>query len=842
MPARPELAGRGAAALSGRAEDLLTGRAADFLSGRAAVLLGGALVLTGAWLLVPRERGSSATARPPVRVCLVDVSASAVQRRSGWRAFVEAKLAEERELARRAGEEVETVLYGSEVRRTSGPVGAVALERETRLSGAVEVARGLAVDASESARPHGRVVVIGDRTYTGEDPARRVRELLDLGVAFEWVDLPPPDREELSFGPVVLPRELEVGAPIALEVPVFCAPGPRKRTTWTATIVHASAAGRDEREIHLAVPPGLSADPDGYVRWRLRETAGIAASGWNRIRLKADGGSGDPVEGIVRCGGRLVVGVVSSALVLATPSSPPPSSPEGLDLETIAPADLASELPSLDAAVTDAGGVVPAPVLRSFVERGGGWLRAGSASLGGSAEEVDLEPLRPADDDRDPRDVVVLVDRSGSMSGAPFENVRRAVLRLVEVAPAKDRVELRFFGDRLSDPVLLKASMDGRARDRILREASERFFGGGTGGSTAVARSLEAFAEAREQARRDALVFLLTDGKDTVDADAAARCSRVLPRLLAARTRLVVIAASEDPDRNLLDRLVATGESLRAVGELSSSSRSLAEIFERELSKDRFREGEDLRVLPAPAAEGSLAADLLRAEPDPAAWPRLQRYARAKLAPGAEAILVSDRGEPLLAIHRVGSGMVAAAAFDPGPEWSPLLAPLLRMLARGTKDTGARARIDEGGLTVEGLPQGAPAELEARVFLAGEDAPALVLALSPPIEGSDPARTRTAAARAQDLVGAERVEVRPPGRVDGSWPPLELWLAAPRAPEFALPRPRVDDALAAESARPPKEREAAGPRSHPAAPWVLFSGLLLLTISGLAGSFARRSR
>ncbi len=819
---------------------------------RLAAPIGAALVLSGAWLLVPRERGSAATARPPVRVCLVDVSASAVARRGGWRAFVEKKLAEERELARRAGEDEETVLYGSEVRRTAGRVGAVALERETRLAGAVEVARGLALDPS---RRGARIVVIGDRTYTGEDPAPRIRELLGRGVPFEWIDLPPPDRAEVTFGPLVLPARLEVGAPIAVEADAFYAPGSRRRATLSTTLVHESADGRDERRVEIAVPPGLAPDADGYLRWRVRLSAGAAAAGTNRVRLLGGRAAGadvdgeDAGEGVVRCEGRLAVADVASD---DPADGGPPSrkkldlrGEEGLDVQAISSRELPARLSALDAIVTRAPGVLPVPILRSFVERGGGWLRIGSASIGGGeAGEIDLQPLRPADEDRDPRDVVVLVDRSGSMAGAPFESVRRAVLRLVEVAPAKDAVELQFFGERLSDPVVLKTSRDARERDRLLREAANRFFAeAGPGGSTAIARSLEALAESRARATREAIVFLLTDGKDTVDADAAPRCARVLQKLLATRTRLVVLAAGEDPDRALLGTLVAPDETLRAVGDLAASSSTLAGIFEREIAKDRFREGDALRVLPAAAADGSLAADVLRATPsDPASWPTLPRYERAKLAPGAEAVWVSDRGEPLLAIRRVGRGIVAATAFDADAAWSRLLLPLLRALARGTKDVGARARLEDGCLVVDGLPEGSPAELEARVFAASEDAPTLVVALSPPLEGADPARTRTSPARAQDLAGADRVEVRAKGAIDGAWPPLELPLAAPPSPEFALPRPRVDDALAAESAQPTPRRESAGPRSHPAAPWVLVSGMLLLTVSGLAGSFARRSR
>ena len=791
----------------------------------ASALLGAALVALGAWLLVPRRAAGDAS-RPAIRVCLVDVSASAIERRSGSRAWIDAALAEERDAAEAAGEDLETVLFGSDVRRIEGPIGEIAPEPATRLAGALEVARGLALDPD---RKGARIVVLGDRTYTGADPSPRIRELRRDGIGIRWVDAPPPDRRELLAGALALPSEVEAGAPIAVEADLFLAPGPGGIPERVTVRIEKDS---ETRAVEVEVPKELPLDPDGYLRWRLRCDAGSAAPGLNRIRIGES-------EGFVRGAGRLAIGVVGSGIGAAP----------GLDLAPTASEDLAARLPVLDAVVS---GELPPEILRflrSFVERGGGWL-----CCGGLGEDDPLLPLRPPDEARDPRDVVVLVDRSGSMSGAPFESVRRATLRLVDAAGERDEVALRFFGDRLFEATTIKSAGDDRERDRILREAGERFLASGsTGGSTAIARSLEAFAETRERAGREALAFLLSDGVDTVDPDAAERCARVLPRLLAAKCRLVVIAAGDAPDLAVLKTLVAAGESLREVGPLAGASESLADVFRREIAREGFREGEGLRVLPAPRAEGSLAADVLEGfgSADPAAWPTIRRYARAELAPGAEAVLVSERGEPLLAIHRVGQGLVAACAFEPGEDWTPLLTPLLRALARGDRgdpsggDRGsaARARLHGGELAIENLPAGAPAELEAHVFGADAAEPILVLPLSPPLEGADPRRTRVATWPGLDLeLRIARVEVRARGGVDGGFAPLDLALAGPRSPESVLPRPRVDPGAIEGRAADASGRRASGPRPHPAARWVLFSGLLLLTISGLSGFFERRSR
>jgi len=851
----------------------------------AAAVLGTILLALGAWLFVPRERAGGSPTLPPLRICLVDVSDSVTQGRVGAGPELERLAVAEARRAESAGEDFCAIVYGTEVRRVFGPAPARTFPREprlterdprsygdgvsrTKLAAALEAAGSV---AAEPGRAACTLVLVGDDTYTGADPVPLLRALRERGVALERVDLALPRRADVTIGPLVLPRSVEAGSPLAVEGELFYTPegGSRPASSLTLYVSHRSASGSTPQRVEIPVPPGLDRDEDGCLRWRFRVDVGPAGLGLNRVSCSAASPVPSRVSaGIVRGGGNLVVGVVRSLPLFSGPAV------DGVEFELVDLQDLAASLDHLDAIVTCrlSPDELPRELLASFVQRGGGWLSFSDDAFlrGFLAGASELLPLRPAEDPK-PRDVVVLADRSGSMVGEPLAHVRRAALALVDAAPAADSVALRWFGDRLGDAIPLKAADDPRPTETIQREAARRLEAGiGAGGRTAIARSLESFAVERERSARDALVFLLSDGRDTVDADASERCARVLARLVASRTRLVVLAAGEEPDRELLSKLIVAGEELRSVGALDApgAANLLTAIFRRELTANRVREGPRLRVLPSgalldPAAPSTLGADILRGQkPELAAgWPPIQRYVRTQVASGAELVWSSEKGEPLLAIHRVGLGAVAACAFAPvegwGADWArraDLWAPLLRALARGKRDATPIVRIAGDEVTVEDLGPDTPAELEARVFPAGSrvgDPPAAVVPLSPPTQGADPRRVRagrwpsSAAAALEDPVEGEfpRVELHARAAA-AAWPPIALPLPTSRAPEFVLPRTHLhaDELFARPTGAGDRPRVAASMRAHPAAPKVLFSGLFLLTCAGLAGFFARRAR
>ena len=73
----------------------------------------------------------------------------------------------------------------------------------------------------------------------------------------------------------------------------------------------------------------------------------------------------------------------------------------------------------------------------------GGW---GMLAYGGRRDALsEMLPLRPASLPSSERDVVFLVDGSGSMAGEPFERVKEALARLVVAAREGDHLQLRFF-------------------------------------------------------------------------------------------------------------------------------------------------------------------------------------------------------------------------------------------------------------------------------------------------------------------------------------------------------------------------------------------------------------
>jgi len=114
-----------------------------------------------------------------------------------------------------------------------------------------------------------------------------------------------------------------------------------------------------------------------------------------------------------------------------------------------------------------------------------------------------------------PRDVVVLLDRSGSMSGWKMAAARRAAARLIDTLTERDRFGLILFDDRLEEPPpsagRLVAATD-RARFRAVEFLARVEARGGTEIAPALARALQYFPSPLEPERERILLFV-TDGQ-----------------------------------------------------------------------------------------------------------------------------------------------------------------------------------------------------------------------------------------------------------------------------------------------------------------------------------------
>lgn len=145
-----------------------------------------------------------------------------------------------------------------------------------------------------------------------------------------------------------------------------------------------------------------------------------------------------------------------------------------------------------------------------------------------------------------PRDVTLVIDRSGSMSGAPLANARRAAAGLVRRLRDTDRVNVVAF-DSEADALFRQPETVAAARDRALGFIDGLRDGGGTDIAGALARALEAQADGE----RTRVILFLTDGRS--------EAQRALEVASADRrdVRVFTVGVGEAVDRPLLARLAA---------------------------------------------------------------------------------------------------------------------------------------------------------------------------------------------------------------------------------------------------------------------------------------------
>jgi len=756
-----------------------------------------------------------------IRALLLDRSASATRGRPGWQRWAIQRLAAEARGAAENGEDIVLVAFDRGVERRFGPASAdefmgwlrrgdaagglrssTAGDLGTDLVGASEVALEVIGGGD---RPPGEVVILGDgRAAAGQLP----EALLDPMVrAVRLVEPPAALLPDVGVRALHLPDPAEPGARIPVRLDLFVdgalpAGGdePALIVEWelrfrSSTKMEASrtirgreeaavpataraAAGLRSLSVNVELPPLSTGVGELGVAVRLSalppevpdlfpendRAAGLLEVGAPVRVLVVQPGGAEAAGGTGRLGSRRG-GLQGEAF-------------DGIDFDFIGPGDLRPRLlgddpPDVVVTLDVPLAGLPGAALSRFVLAGGGWLRcAGWTALREDGPE--LEPLLALVPDREPRqpmDVVFLVDGSGSMGGQRWERVRDALGAVVPTTAARDRMELRFFTQVVTQPKLVFEASADRGPERALerREAVEGLVRARVpGGSTDILYSLDGLAAARERGllasssggpagdpagdpageRAQGMIVLITDG--LTDSVWSLR-RQVRDRIAAAGDRLVIVQVGEDPDGvEFLAGLLMDGEAVLEAGELEG----LEDLLHQELQDVRLVEG--ATVVAAPALPGAAwLAELRGPVLDAAALERslvLGQVLRSRPAEGATALLdvaVSPAapvagGGPgrgtLIALAERGQGTVAGLAvpaLGSGPEaWSPALrsrigwlAPVLRAMARRHSEAARRAPASEAGpggrprgsltaggeVLVRGLPNGLPASFLAAI-------------------------------------------------------------------------------------------------------------------------------
>lgn len=144
------------------------------------------------------------------------------------------------------------------------------------------------------------------------------------------------------------------------------------------------------------------------------------------------------------------------------------------------------------------------------------------------------------------KDVTIVIDRSGSMTGEPMVHARRAAADMIRILDARDRVNVVSFSDEVDPLFKTPQLLDEDTRNRAVRYAEGLKEGGGT--DIALALKTAIAAQDREQGRPRVIVFM-TDGQSEVQKalDAAAADT--------GDVRLFTLGLGKDVNRPLLERL-----------------------------------------------------------------------------------------------------------------------------------------------------------------------------------------------------------------------------------------------------------------------------------------------
>ena len=167
---------------------------------------------------------------------------------------------------------------------------------------------------------------------------------------------------------------------------------------------------------------------------------------------------------------------------------------------------------------------------------------------------VELQAPEAADSGRPPLDVVLVIDKSGSMGGQPLESVKSAVAHLLRIAGANDRIGVVAF----DNDVELVLPLDTHDTDAAIARVMQVVCGGSTNLSGGWLKGIEMLEAApRDEALRR--VVLLTDGQANVGETSADRLAGMAG---AARSRNITTSAigfGDDFDEELLALIADTG-------------------------------------------------------------------------------------------------------------------------------------------------------------------------------------------------------------------------------------------------------------------------------------------
>jgi Ca-activated chloride channel homolog len=298
--------------------------------------------------------------------------------------------------------------------------------------------------------------------------------------------------------------------------------------------------------------------------------------------------------------------------------------------------------------------------LKRYVsEFGGGLVMLGSENsfgLGGyyktPVEEVLPIVSRYEKEKEKPSMAMVLViDKSGSMSGLPIVLARQAAMAAVELLSARDSIGVVAFDSR---PFTVVDLTQAAHRDSINASIDAIAAGGGTSMYPALAQAREMLNGGTSRIRH---VIALGDGQSE-PGDFHGLAAEMAEEGITLST----VALGEGADRELMRAIAELGKG-RYYETMDPSS--VPVIFTKETMEASRSAIKEEPFLPVPVQNDPLLEGI-----DFDDVPYLLGYVMTRLKPTARMLLLTEDGSPLMAVGRYGLGTSLAFTSDASEKWA----------------------------------------------------------------------------------------------------------------------------------------------------------------------------
>jgi uncharacterized membrane protein len=336
-------------------------------------------------------------------------------------------------------------------------------------------------------------------------------------------------------------------------------------------------------------------------------------------------------------------------------------------------------------------------IARTYVQDlGGGFMMLGgeqSFGLGGYYKSV-LEEILPVRSDFEKEKekpslgMVLVIDKSGSMSGDKIEMAKTAARSAVELLGSNDKVGVvAFDGDTYTISEMQSASNKAGISDEISRIDA----GGGTVMFPAMERAHEFLQQTTAKIKH---VIILTDG-----ISSPGDFQGLAATMASQRITVSTVAVGSDSDTSLLEDIARVGQGRYY---LTEDPAAIPQIFAKETvtaSKSAIDEQPFVpQVIRATQAFADIDFDMA---------PFLLGYVMTRPKPTCEMILATEKGDPLLVWWRYGLGMTVAFTSDAKSRWaaewltwpgfSKFWAQLIRQTMRKSETKGVTVAVEQRG-------------------------------------------------------------------------------------------------------------------------------------------------